>query len=60
MWDSLDGIGRRYALALAHAAPQWIEEGDGWTIYRALSELLEGLGGRSPVDAAKLDAPGLR
>jgi len=27
------------------------QEIDGWTLYRALSEPLEGLGGRSPVEA---------
>ena len=31
--------------------PQEVEGIDPWTIYRALSEPLEGLGGRSPVDA---------
>ena len=30
---------------------QEVEGIDPWTIYRALSEPLEGLGGRSPVDA---------
>ncbi|MEW5071751.1 integrase, partial [Pseudomonas aeruginosa] len=29
---------------------QEVEGIDHWTIYRALSEPLEGLGGRSPVD----------
>lgn len=29
---------------------------DNWTVYRALSEPLEGLGGRSPVDAVKRDS----
>lgn len=33
------------------AVLQEVEGIDNWTIYRALSELLEGLGGRSPVEA---------
>lgn len=41
---------------LTQAVLQEVEGIDNWTIYRALSEPLEGLGGRSPVDAV---APGL-
>ena len=36
---------------LTQAVLQEIEGIDHWTIYRVLSEPLEGLGGRSPVDA---------
>lgn len=36
---------------LTQAVLQEVEGIDNWTIYRALSEPLEGLGGRSPVDA---------
>ena len=36
---------------LTQAVLQEVEGIDPWTIYRALSEPLEGLGGRSPVDA---------
>lgn len=36
---------------LTHAVLQGAAEVDNWTLYRALSEPLEGLGGRSPVDA---------
>lgn len=36
---------------LTQTVLQEVEGIDPWTIYRALSEPLEGLGGRSPVDA---------
>lgn len=36
---------------LTQTVLQEVEGIDNWTIYRALSEPLEGLGGRSPVDA---------
>lgn len=36
---------------LTQTVLQEVEGIDHWTIYRALSEPLEGLGGRSPVDA---------
>lgn len=36
---------------LTQTVLQEVEDIDNWTIYRALSEPLEGLGGRSPVDA---------
>lgn len=36
---------------LTQAVLQGAAEVDNWTLYRALSEPLEGLGGRSPVDA---------
>jgi hypothetical protein len=36
---------------LTQAVLQEVEGIDNWTLYRALSEPLEGLGGRSPVDA---------
>lgn len=36
---------------LTQAVLQEVEGIDHWTLYRALSEPLEGLGGRSPVDA---------
>lgn len=36
---------------LTQAVLQEVDGIDNWTIYRALSEPLEGLGGRSPVDA---------
>ena len=36
---------------LTQTVLQEVEGIDNWTIYRALSEPLEGLGGRSPVEA---------
>lgn len=39
---------------LTQTVLQEVEGIDHWTIYRALSEPLEGLGGRSPVDAVTL------
>ena len=36
---------------LTQAVLQEVEGIDNWTLYRALSEPLEGLGGRAPVDA---------
>ena len=41
---------------LTQTVLQEAEGVDDWTIYRALSEPLEGLGGRSPVDAVTLDS----
>lgn len=38
---------------LTQTVLQEVEGIDNWTIYRALSEPLEGLGGRSPVDAVR-------
>ena len=40
---------------LTQAVLQEVEGIDNWTIYGALSEPLEGLGGRSPVDAVTPD-----
>lgn len=40
---------------LTQTVLQEVEGIDHWTIYRALSEPLEGLGGRSPVDAVTHD-----
>ncbi|KAB0523156.1 integrase [Xanthomonas citri pv. glycines] len=41
---------------LTQAVLQEVEGIDNWTIYGALSEPLEGLGGRSPVDAVTPDS----
>ncbi len=41
---------------LTQAVLQAIDGIDPWTIYRAMSEPLEGLGGRSPVDAVTHDS----
>ena len=43
---------------LTQAVLQQAEGVDHWTLYRALSEPLEGLGGRSPVDAVTADSIG--
>ena len=42
---------------LTQTVLQEVEGIDHWTIYRALSEPLEGLGGRSPVDAVTHGTP---
>ncbi|MEX5685367.1 integrase [Pseudomonas silesiensis] len=41
---------------LTQAVLKGVPEVDGWTLYRALSEPLEGLGGRAPVDAVSTDS----
>jgi hypothetical protein len=43
----LDPVKQQLTQAVLHE----VEGTDNWTLYRALSEPLEGLGGRSPVDA---------
>jgi len=42
--------------ALTRAVLQGAPDVDNWTLYRALSEPLEGLGGRSPVEAVTADS----
>ena len=42
--------------ALTQAVLKGADDVDAWTLYRALSEPLEGLGGRSPVDAVTADS----
>ncbi|MDO5102379.1 MAG: integrase [Lautropia sp.] len=44
----LDPVKRQLTETVLH---QTAEDIDNWTLYRAMSEPLEGLGGRSPVDA---------
>jgi hypothetical protein len=41
---------------LTQAVLQVASEVDAWTLYRALSEPLEGLGGRSPIEAVTADS----
>lgn len=48
----LDPVKQRLTQAVLQAAP----EVDAWTLYRALSEPLEGLAGRSPVEAVTADS----
>lgn len=48
----LDPVKQRLTQAVLQAAA----EVDNWTLYRALSEPLESLGGRSPVDAVAADS----
>lgn len=42
--------------ALTRSVLQGAPDVDNWTLYRALSEPLEGLGGRSPVEAVTADS----
>jgi hypothetical protein len=42
--------------ALTKSVLQGAPDVDNWTLYRTLSEPLEGLGGRSPVEAVTLDS----
>ncbi|BDC44788.1 integrase [Paraburkholderia terrae] len=48
----LDPVKQQLTQAVLHE----VEGIDNWTLYRALSEPLEGLGGRSPVDAVTADS----
>lgn len=48
----LDPVKQRLTQIVLQAAP----EVDAWTLYRALSEPLEGLAGRSPVEAVTADS----
>lgn len=48
----LDPVTQRLTQIVLQAAP----EVDAWTLYRALSEPLEGLAGRSPVEAVTADS----
>lgn len=48
----LDPVKQRLTRIVLQAAP----EVDAWTLYRALSEPLEGLAGRSPVEAVTADS----
>ncbi|WP_218599084.1 hypothetical protein [Pollutimonas bauzanensis] len=41
---------------LTQAVLKGAAEVDAWTLYRTLSEPLEGLGGQSPVDAVTADS----